>query len=141
MSKAPSSTGSERAVGDFIFVGFNSRIAAIDRYTGDIVWEWKSPKGSGFVSLLLDGDRLVASVNGYMYCLDPVYGQQVWSNNMKGFGTGTTCLVSANGTSGSSAAAAVIRSRSDRLSSWRAYSRPSSARPNLARLNTYAPLT
>ena len=95
-------------MGDFIFVGFISRIAAMYPYTVDIVWEWNSPNGCGFVSLLLDGDRLVASVNGYMYCLDPVFGQQVWSNNMKGFGTGTTCLVSANGSSGSSAAAATI---------------------------------
>lgn len=108
MSEKRSSAGSERAIGDLIFVGFNSRIAALDRYTGDIVWDWKSPKGSGFVSMLLDGDRLLASINGYTYCLDPLFGQQVWSNHMKGFGTGTTCLVSENGTSGSSAAAAVI---------------------------------
>jgi hypothetical protein len=72
------------------------------------VWEWKSPQGSGFVSLLLDGDRLIASVNGYTYCLDPLYGQQVWANELKGFGVGTPCLVSFHGSSGASAAAAAI---------------------------------
>lgn len=106
----PEKTGSkdDRNMADLVFVGFNSRIAALDRYTGEIAWEWKCPKGSGFVSLLLDGDRLIASVNGYMYCLDPLFGQEVWTNHMTGFGMGTTSIVSMNGASGSSNAAAVI---------------------------------
>jgi outer membrane protein assembly factor BamB len=103
-----SSSKEERAIQDLVFLGFNSRIAALDRYTGEIVWDWKSPKGSGFVSMLLDGDRLIASVNGYTYCIDPLFGQQVWNNDMKGFGLGTTCLVSMNGSSGASAASAVM---------------------------------
>jgi len=111
MYAPPTAAGSERAIPDLVYVGFNSRIAALDRYTGEIVWQWKSPKGSGFVSLLLDGDRLIASVQGYTYCLDPLFGQQVWSNEMKGFGTGTTSLVSMNGTSGSSAAAAAVQAQ------------------------------
>ena len=51
----------ERTIHDLLFVGFNSRIAALDRFSGEIVWEWKAPKGSGFVSMILDGDRLIAS--------------------------------------------------------------------------------
>lgn len=108
MSKAPAPSGADRTINDFVYVAFNSRIGALDRYTGEIVWEWKAPKGSGFVSLLLDGDRLIASVNGYTYCLDPMFGQQVWVNNMKGFGVGTPSLVSASGASGSNSAAAAI---------------------------------
>lgn len=106
----PKTSGSkvDRTIADLVFIGFNSRIAALDRYSGEIAWEWKSPKGSGFVTLLLDGDRLIASIQGYTYCIDPLFGQQVWFNNMKGFGIGTTSLVSVNGTSGSSNAAAVI---------------------------------
>ncbi len=98
----------ERNLGDLVFVAFNSRIAAMDRYTGEIVWDWKSPKGSGFVSLLLDGDRLMASVNGYTYCIDPLYGQTVWNNNMPGFGMGTPSLASIHGSSSSDAAAKLI---------------------------------
>ena len=48
----------ERTVEDLIFVGFNARVAALDRYNGELVWTWEAPKGSGFASLLLDGDRL-----------------------------------------------------------------------------------
>ena len=84
---------------DFVFVGFNSRVAALDRQTGDIVWQWKASNGSGFVSLLLDGDRLFAAVKGYTYCLDPATGQQLWLNPMKGFGLGVTSLVSSRGQS------------------------------------------
>jgi hypothetical protein len=62
----------------FIFVGFNSRVAALHRDSGDILWQWKSPKGScPYVSVLLDGDRLVVSVNGYTNCLDAFTGEEV----------------------------------------------------------------
>ena len=71
---------------DTIYVGFNSRVAAMDRKTGEIQWAWKSPKGTGFVSLLLDDDQLVVSVQGYMFCLDPATGEQLWYNEMEGFG-------------------------------------------------------
>ena len=91
--KAASETG---AVNDLVFVGFNSRVAALDRYTGEIKWQWKAPQGSGYVTLLLDGDRLIAAVNGYVYCLDPFFGQEVWSNAMKGFGLGVTSITSVN---------------------------------------------
>ena len=97
----------DRTMADFVFVGFNSHVAALDRYTGEVIWQWKSPKGScSFVSLLLDEDRLIASVNGYMYCLDPLTGGQVWMNPMKGFGLGMPSMVSVRGaTEGSGGAA------------------------------------
>ena len=30
-----------------IFVGFNSRVVALHRDTGEMVWQWRCPKGSG----------------------------------------------------------------------------------------------
>lgn len=82
------------AVADLVFVGFNSRAAALHRDTGEIVWSWKSPKGRGAVGLMLDGDRLIAAVSGYTYCLDAASGEQLWGNPMRGFGLGVTCLTS-----------------------------------------------
>ena len=80
-------------VNALVFVGFNSRIAALDRERGEIVWQWKSPKGSGYVSLLLlDAEHLIASVCGYTYCLDPRTGAEVWFNELPGFGTGVTSI-------------------------------------------------
>ena len=97
---------------DLAYVGFHSRVLALDRDTGEIVWDWKSPKGtSSHVAVLLDGDRLIVSVQGYMYCLDPITGRQLWFNPLKGLGTGIPSLTSIHGNSGSAAAAALIASQ------------------------------
>jgi len=82
---------------NLVFVGFNSRVAALDRRTGELVWKWKCPKGKGFVTLLLDADRLLASVQGYTYCLDARTGQQLWFNELSGFGHGVASLASVRG--------------------------------------------
>ncbi len=88
----------ERTISDLVFVGFNRRVAALDRYTGELVWSWKSPH-SGALSLLVDGDRLIVSVNGYTWCLHPLVGDIVWHNELSGFGVGIPCLASVNGNS------------------------------------------
>ena len=81
-----------------IFVGFNGYAVALDRDTGKIVWS-NNNMHSGYVSLLLDGDRLVASANGYMYCLDPYTGKTLWYNRMTGYGFGPAAIVSVRGQS------------------------------------------
>ena len=88
-------------VDELVFVGFNSRILALSRGSGEIAWSWQAakPRSGGFVTMLLDGDRLVVSVSGYMYCLDPATGEQLWYNETKGFGTGVASLVSVRGQS------------------------------------------
>jgi len=86
-------------VDKLIFVGFNSRVVALHRDTGELVWQWKSSYGSGYVTLLLDGDRLIVSVIGYTYCLDPATGNEVWFNELPGLGTGVASLASIRGCS------------------------------------------
>jgi outer membrane protein assembly factor BamB len=82
-----------------IFVGLNGYALALDRDSGEIVWSNDQMK-SGYVTLLLDGDRLIASTNGYLYCLDPVTGQVLWHNPLTGYGMGApTALVSVRGQS------------------------------------------
>ncbi len=98
----------QRTMGDLVYVGLNRRVIALDRTDGHVVWEWKASKGSGFVSLLLDGDRLMVGISGYIYCLDPVYGQLVWDNPLKGYGSALCTIVSVNGSSEGAAAAAAI---------------------------------
>lgn len=85
---------------DLVFVGFNRYVAALDRYTGEKAWSWKSPH-TGTPVLLLDGDRLIVSVNGYTFCLDPLFGQLVWQNDLPGMGVGIPTLVSLRGSSAS----------------------------------------
>lgn len=86
-------------IDNLLFVGFSRRVVALDRFDGSIVWDWKSSSGSGFVSLLLDGDRLIASCSGYTWCLDPLTGAEVWHQPLQGMGTGIPSLVSVRGSS------------------------------------------
>ncbi|MDP6600941.1 MAG: PQQ-binding-like beta-propeller repeat protein [Phycisphaerales bacterium] len=90
---------------DLLFVGFNSRVAALDRYTGEVVWDWKAPKGTGYPAILLDGDRLLVSVQGYTYCLEPTRGDVVWENPLKGMGVGIACIATVRGSSSAAPAA------------------------------------
>jgi outer membrane protein assembly factor BamB len=99
----------EQLIRALVFVGFNSRVVALSQATGEIVWQWKSPKGTApHVALLLDGTRLIVSIQGYTYCLDPLTGEQLWWNPLKGFGVGIPSLVSAAGSSDNSASAASL---------------------------------
>lgn len=102
---------------NLVFTGFNRRVAAIDRRSGNIVWHWRAPKGSTYVSLLLDSGVLIVSVDGYMYGLNPLTGAQLWFNPMEGFGTGVTSLVSLNGTGSSPVIPAAARNKAQSDSS------------------------
>jgi len=103
---------SAAVIDDLVFVGFNRRVVALDRYSGEIRWDWKAKKGNGYVSLLIDGDRLIVNCQGYTWCLDPLTGAEVWFQPLKGFGTGIASVtsvrasVSSNGAAASHAAAA-----------------------------------
>jgi len=80
-----------------IFVGLNGYAVALDRESGQVVWS-NDQMHSGYVTLLLDGDRLIVSTNGYIYCLDPLTGEILWHNPMTGYGMGApTALASVRG--------------------------------------------
>jgi outer membrane protein assembly factor BamB len=85
-------------IDQLIFVGFRGYAFALHRDTGEVVW-CNSQMHSGYVSMLLDGDRLIVSCSGYMYCLDPLTGQVLWHNPLSGYGTGVTHLLSVRGQS------------------------------------------
>jgi outer membrane protein assembly factor BamB len=87
-----------RSIDRLIFVGFNGYALALDRDSGEVVWS-NNRLQSGYVSLLLDGDRLIVSTNGYMYCLDPLTGNILWHNPLRGYGVGAAHLVSVRGQS------------------------------------------
>lgn len=90
-----------------VFVGFNSRVIALDQNTGQIAWHWVAAKGSGYVSLLLNDDQhLIVSVQGYTYCLDPATGKEMWFNELKGQGTGVASIAGFGGPSSDSSLAA-----------------------------------
>lgn len=82
---------------DLIFVAFGDRVVALQRDTGELFWQWEAPKGNVYPALLLDGDRLIVSVMGYTYCLDPATGTPMWRNDLPGLGTGVASLASVRG--------------------------------------------
>lgn len=86
-------------IDQLIFVGLNGYAVAVHRDSGKIIWS-NDKMHSGYVTFLLDGDRLIVSSNGYLYCLDPLTGQILWHDPMKGYGIGTpTSLASVRGAS------------------------------------------
>lgn len=94
---------------DLVFVGFNSRVVAMHRETGQVVWEWKSPKGrSQMANVMLDGDILIVSIQGFMYGLDPLTGNTLWHNPLTGLGIGIPSLCSIRANTGSAGAAAIM---------------------------------
>lgn len=101
-------------INDLLFLGFNSRVLALDRDTGALIWSWKAPKGrSGYVAVMVDEEQLFVSIDGYTYCLDPFSGNQLWFNGLKGFGYGIPILATA-GNHTNSAGAAEMRAREQR---------------------------
>ncbi|MFK7818172.1 MAG: hypothetical protein AB8G99_05620 [Planctomycetaceae bacterium] len=102
-------TAESYAVTDLVFLGFNSKVVGLHRETGETLWTWRSPKGrSQMVAVMLDGDILIASVNGYTYGIDPINGATLWQNPLTGLGFGIPSLCSIRANSGSAGAAAII---------------------------------
>jgi outer membrane protein assembly factor BamB len=83
-------------VTDMLFVGFDSRVVSLDKHSGKKIWAWKSKhQFTGNVGLLLEGERLYVSVDGYTTCLDALTGKERWHNPLKGMGVGVPCLAMA----------------------------------------------
>ncbi len=79
---------------DLVFVGIGRSVVALNRTTGEQVWATKL-KGYDFVNVVLDGERILATSCGEIFCLDPLTGQPLWHNRLKGFGTGLATIATA----------------------------------------------
>ncbi len=77
-----------KKVENLVFVGLNGKVVALDRQSGKIRWRWQATKSGGYMTLLPEGDRLIVSAGGYIYCLDPATGEELWDNPLTGFGVG-----------------------------------------------------
>jgi outer membrane protein assembly factor BamB len=82
---------SEEATVATLFIGIKGAVLAIDRATGETVWE--SPlKGGDFVNVVLDGAELYAATRGELYRLDPATGRILWKNELAGKGWGLVAI-------------------------------------------------
>jgi outer membrane protein assembly factor BamB len=82
-----------RDLPSFIYVGIKNCVVALDAATGAELWRSKL-KGQDFVTVLFDGQSLVAANAGEVFALDPRNGAVLWHNNMKGLGLGLVSLAS-----------------------------------------------
>ena len=76
-----------------VFVGIKSSVIALDERTGGEVWRTKL-KGSDFVTVLWDGEALLAANGGEVFRLEPQSGSLIWHNKLEGLGRGVVSLAS-----------------------------------------------
>jgi len=90
---------------NLVLVGIRGSVIALDRGSGQEVWTTRL-KGSGFVNLQLDGDRVYGTTAGEIFCLRLANGHLLWHNRLRGFGQGLATLVAPGAAQGTSPAAA-----------------------------------
>ena len=79
---------------NMVFLGVHGTVFALDRGTGQELWQVHL-KGGDYVNLALDRDRVLASTKGEVFCLDATTGQLLWANKLPGMGLGLVTMVTA----------------------------------------------
>jgi outer membrane protein assembly factor BamB len=79
---------------EVIYAGIHGTVLALDKSSGNELWTTKL-KGSEFVNLTLDGDQLIATTAGEVFCLDALSGKLRWRNKLPGLGQGIISIVTA----------------------------------------------
>jgi outer membrane protein assembly factor BamB len=79
---------------DFVFVGLKSRVTALGKNDGQIVWTTQLPGGlgTGFVTISCDDRYVFACANGQISCLDLFSGRLLWTNGLEGHGYGIASI-------------------------------------------------
>jgi outer membrane protein assembly factor BamB len=81
---------------DLVYLGIRGSVLALDKNSGARIWETKL-KGSQFVTLLVDGQRIFAGAQGEIFCLDAATGKTLWHDGLSGYGFGLMSLAIQNG--------------------------------------------
>jgi outer membrane protein assembly factor BamB len=95
-----------------LFIYSNGRVAAINRKTGDIVWEIKIKeyiKGGfsySYGQISVEDNKIFLGTSGILLCLSTKDGSLIWKNELKGWGYGFVSLANAGDESAIGAAAA-----------------------------------
>lgn len=89
-----------RDLPSLLYVGIKHSVVALDIVTGIEIWRTKL-KGSDFVTVMFDGQALVAANAGEVFALNPQTGEVLWHNTLKGMGLGVVSLASSRGSNGS----------------------------------------
>jgi len=77
---------------ELVFIGIKGSVVALNLATGRQEWATHL-KGSDFVNIVLSDGAVLTSCYGEIFCLDPLTGNALWRNPLKGFGTGLATMV------------------------------------------------
>jgi len=88
-------TDNRHPTSDYCFEGSREiyEAGAVDDRTGTEVWRTDLRSGD-YVTVLWDGEALIAGNSGEVWRLDPRNGQVVWRNELKGLGRALVSLAS-----------------------------------------------
>ena len=78
-------------ISDLVFIGIKGSVLALNRVTGQQVWAIHL-KGMDFVNVVLEVGAVLASCCGEIFCLEPLTGNALWHNPLKGFGRGLATI-------------------------------------------------
>ncbi len=90
-ASAAKQKGNEMKSSELVFIGIKGSVIALNRAKGQQVWATHL-KGSDFVNVVLQDGAVLASCHGEIFCLDPLTGNGLWHNPLKGFGTGLATI-------------------------------------------------
>ena len=97
---------------ELVFVGIKGSVVALNRETGEQVWA-KRLLSTDFVNVVVQGERVLATTYGEIFCLDPVTGDVLWHNKLKGYGTGLATIATFESIGSSSMMAIAEKRRRD----------------------------
>lgn len=83
-------------VSRLLFVGTHGHVVALDKATGERIWERSLPRtGYAIVSIVYEDALLFCACGGKVFALDPATGEIRWTNDLPGMGSGMVFLSTA----------------------------------------------
>ena len=101
---------------DLVFIGIKGSVVALDCATGQQEWATHL-KGSDFVNVVLLDGAVLAACYGEIFCLDPLTGNALWHNPLKGFGTGLATIATEHNPGTGNAPVLIEKQRQDAAAS------------------------
>ena len=74
-----------------VYIGIRGSLICYDIISGKELWRTHL-KGSGFVSIYIDDDIILAHTGGHLFGVKKSDGSQIWENKMKGLGYGLASI-------------------------------------------------
>src|SRR2546426_1129623 len=86
----------QMAQNNLIYIGIRGAVLALDRATGQTIWQ-SNLGGADFVNVVLDNGELYAATKGEVFRLALANGEIIWQNKLPGLGRGLVTIATAAG--------------------------------------------